>query len=157
MNNQNCGRTLCRVQTFFSAFGTVVSKKLQKPFTFTLLLLMPLSLLAQAVTAVVTDYNGYWKSSTTAPNSSKPLRSHNLLAFTYNGIQYSTGVNDELLHTKDETFTAADFWCLPVGSITGTLTGQTKIGLGALFDGVANGGSNPPPENDKVRYLTDGI
>ncbi len=155
MNNQNCKASL-RPFFFYNLWCTATFKT--SVFSFAILLiLLPGHLLAQAVTGIVTDYRGYWKTSYGAHSPFMPNLSHNLLAFTYNGRQYSTGVNDELLHQKGEVFTAADFWCLPVGAITGELTDNTKIGLAALNDGVANGASNPAPENDMVRYLTDGI
>lgn len=112
---------------------------------------------AQSISGIITDYNGYWKSSLSSINGVKPSNSHNLLAFTYNGVQYSTGVNNELLSSNGENFVAADFWSLPVASITGSINSNTKIGLGALYDGVYNGPSNPAPENNIPKYLTDGI
>lgn len=112
---------------------------------------------SQAVTEVVTDYNGYWKSSSSAPNAIKPDNGHNLLAFRYNNTLYSTGVNNDLLSAHGESFLPGDFWCLPVSGLTGTIVGNTKVGLGALYDGVYNGPSNPTPTWGVDRYLTDGI
>jgi hypothetical protein len=125
-----------------------------------LLLLLPLAPLqggAQAVTGVITDYNGYWKTSLSSINPLKPNNSHNLLAFTYNGVQYSTGVDDSKLAAQGESFVQGDFWSLPVGAISGAINGNTKVGFGALYDGVYNGASNPPPEYGISMYLTDGI
>ena len=127
------------------------------PFAVLLLLLLPSQLMAQAVTSIITDYKGFWKTRTGANNPDRPTNNHNLLAFTFNGVQYSTGVDDEVLYRKGEAFTAANFWSLPVGTITGKVDKQTKIGVGAMYDGVAYGPSNPAPENDMTRYLTDGI
>ena len=112
---------------------------------------------AQSITGIITDYNGYWKTTTAAPNSNKPDKSHNLLAFSYNGAQYSTGVNDELLTARGESYVAGDFWALPVNQITGTLNSNTKAGFGALYDGVNNGASVEPPAYGVSMYLTDGI
>jgi hypothetical protein len=122
------------------------------------LMLAPAVLKAQSVTEVITDYGGYWKSGNTAINPIKPDNSHNLLAFSYNGIRYSTGINDQLLNTKGLSFVAGDFKALPVSSITGTINGNTKIGVGAMYDGVLNG-SNPnnKPERNLPKYLTDGL
>jgi hypothetical protein len=111
----------------------------------------------QSVTGIVTDFNGYWKSDTTSVNPVKPDNSHNLLAFTYKGATYSTGVNDALLTSKGQTFIPNDFWSLPVGTISGTITSNTKVGLGEKYDGVTNGASNPAPSNNIAGYLTDGI
>ncbi|MBO9681180.1 MAG: T9SS type A sorting domain-containing protein [Flavisolibacter sp.] len=112
---------------------------------------------SQAVTEIITDFKGYWKSSAATPNAIKPDNSHNLLAFRYNGILYSTGVNHEVLASRGESFQPADFWSLPVSGLTGTITSNTKVGLGALYDGVYGGASNPPPAWGIDRYLTDGI
>lgn len=111
----------------------------------------------QAVTGVVTDYQGYWKTSTSHINALKPQNSHNLLAFTYNNIQYSTGVNDGVLSDQGENFVPGDFWCLPIANISGNINSNTKVGVGQLYDGVHNGASNPAPDGDIITYLTDGI
>lgn len=111
---------------------------------------------SQSVTSIITDYKGFWKSSASSVNSIKPDNSHNLLAFTFNGTQYSTGINDDLLRTRNENFITTDFWSLPVAGLSGTVNGNTKIGLGAMYDGVYNGASNTPPENNLAKYLTDG-
>ncbi|RYY55928.1 MAG: T9SS type A sorting domain-containing protein [Chitinophagaceae bacterium] len=110
----------------------------------------------QAVSAIITDYNGYWKTQTGAYNSVKPANSHNLLAFTYNTRTYSTGVNDAALTANNQAFTAGDFWSLPVEGIAGNATGNTKVGVGQLYDGVHNG-AGTVPSNDLKSYLTDGI
>jgi hypothetical protein len=112
---------------------------------------------AQGVTGIVTDYNGYWKSDTTFVNSIKPDNNHNLLAFTYQGATYSTGVNDALLTANGQSFITNDFWSLPVGTISGTISSNTKVGVGEKFDGVTNGASNPAPSNNIPGYLTDGV
>lgn len=121
-------------------------------------MMAPVVLKAQAVTEVITDYGGYWKSGNTAINPVKPDNSHNLLAFSYNGVRYSTGVNDQLLQSEGLSFVAGDFRALPVSSITGTINSNTKIGLGAMYDGVFNG-SNPnnKPERNLPKYLSDGL
>lgn len=111
----------------------------------------------QAVSGIITDYNGYWKSSTSHLNSTKPQNSHNLLAFSYNGVTYSTGVNDALLVSNDEIFSSGDFWSLPAGDISGSINSNTKVGVGQLYDGVNNGPSNPAPSNNITSYLVDGI
>lgn len=111
----------------------------------------------QAVTGVVTDYEGYWKTALGQINSLKPQDSHNLLAFTYNNIQYSTGVNDGALTAQGENFVSGDFWCLPIANISGNINSNTKVGLGQLYDGVHNGASYPAPDREIITYLTDGI
>jgi Secretion system C-terminal sorting domain len=109
------------------------------------------------VTEIITDYGGYWKSSATSINSVKPDNSHNLVSFSYNGNRYSTGVNDALLTSNGQLFTAGDYRALPVTSLGSAITSNTKIGLGYMYDGVANGPGNPAPLNSIPYYLTDGI
>ncbi len=121
------------------------------------LLISPLLIQAQAISGIITDYNGFWKTSSTSLSAIKPDNSHNLLAFTYNGKQYSTGVNDALLSSRGETYIPGDFWALPVAQITGTINNNTKAGFGALYDGVYNGPGVQPPAYGVSMYLTDGI
>ncbi|HTD92991.1 MAG TPA: T9SS type A sorting domain-containing protein [Chitinophagaceae bacterium] len=111
----------------------------------------------QAVSGIITDYNSYWKTSVSVMNPVKPVNSHNLLAFTYNNTQYSTGVNDAALRSHGESFIAGDFWSLPVDNISGAIVANTKVGLGEMYDGVHNGASNPAPYRDIETYLTDGV
>ncbi|MBC7828504.1 MAG: T9SS type A sorting domain-containing protein [Chitinophagaceae bacterium] len=111
---------------------------------------------AQSITEIITDYEGYWKSSSSAINPSKPNNNHNLLSFSFSGVRYSTGVNDGLLTSQGQSFIAGDYRALPVQSINGTINSNTKIGVGAMFDGVPIGPSNPPPSNNIPYYLTDG-
>ena len=112
----------------------------------------------QAVTEIVTDYQGYWKSGPGAAlNPVKPQNSHDLLSFTYNGQRYSTGANDALLTTRGDAFSPQKFIALPMENMSGIPTNETFIGVGQLYDGVNNGGSNPPPLNNLAYYLTDGV
>jgi hypothetical protein len=113
---------------------------------------------AQQVSGIITDYNSFWKTAVGSVNPVKPVDSHNLLAFTYNGVQYSTGANDQLLSSNGETFVPGDFWALPVEGITGTINSNTKVGWGELKDGIHNGiGSLLRPDMDINRHLTDGV
>jgi hypothetical protein len=116
----------------------------------------PFPVSAQAVTGIVTDYNGFWKTSTTSISPVKPDNHHNLLSFTYNGTQYSTGVNDALLTSHGETFVPGLFQALPLQNIANAPTGNTKIGLGAMIDGVANGRGATWPSRTMGPYLNDG-
>lgn len=115
------------------------------------------SLQAQAVTEIVTDYQGFWKSGVGNINPIKPQNSHNLLSFTYNGVSYSTGANDAILTANGEVFSPQDFQALPFLFFTGTPTSDTYIGLGQMYDGVNNGPSDPTPPNNIPLYLTDGV
>jgi hypothetical protein len=112
---------------------------------------------SQAVTGIITDYGGFWKTSTSSVNSIKPDNSHNLLAFTWNGVQYATGANNPLLTSRGETFVNSDWWAMNIYSYTGSMT-DALIALGQMYDGVDNGASVPPPSNANFTdYLRDGI
>lgn len=114
---------------------------------------------AQQISEIITDYNGFWKSGSGSGNVSsvKPNNSHNLVAFSYNNKRYSTGVNDSLLTANNQTFIAGKYKAMPVSRITGSVTSNTKIGLGEMYDGVHNGAPAVTPVNDMVKYMTDGI
>lgn len=126
-------------------------------FVWTVLKTEPARSQQYSVTEIVTDFGGYWKSGVGAINSTKPNNSHNVLSFTYNNVRYSTGANDSLLTAKGLTYSIADFRALPMESITGAVNGNTKIGLGEMYDGVTNGPSNPRPINSIPKYLQDGL
>ena len=53
------------------------------------------------VTKIFTDFGGgttVWESGTSgSPNPIRPDNSHNLLGFVWNGVTYSTGVDDARL------------------------------------------------------------
>ena len=137
--------------------ATISIRKISFLVVFSLTTIIPSIANGQAVTSIITDYNGWFKSAAASPNPTKPANHHNLLAFSYNGVQYSTGANDYLLNSRGESFSAQDFWSLPVEGFTGTVNSNTKVGLGQMADGVHAGPSNPPPPNDIALYLTDGI
>jgi hypothetical protein len=125
--------------------------------TFVFVIMMSsLVLTAQSVGEIITDYNGYFKTGTANVNAVKPDNNHNLLAFSFNGVRYSTGVNDALLTSNNETFIPANFRALPMNNITGAPTSNTKIGLGAMADGVINGAGAAPSRN-LSQYLNDGV
>jgi hypothetical protein len=111
---------------------------------------------AQSVSEIITDYNGYYKSGIGAINPTKPDNSHNLLAFSFNGTRYSTGVNDALLTSRNDVFTAGLFRAMPMNNLTGVANSSTKIGLGYMADGVANGPGAVPPSRNLSQYLVDG-
>ncbi|MBC7949585.1 MAG: T9SS type A sorting domain-containing protein [Chitinophagaceae bacterium] len=125
---------------------------------FSVMLLIAPIAKAQQVSGIITDFNSFWKSGTFSINPVKPNNSHNLLAFTYNGVQYSTGVNDQELSTRGETFTPTDFFAFPVEGISASIAGNTKWGWGQMKDGVHNGiGSLLRPVFDINTYLSDGV
>ncbi|MBA4168198.1 MAG: hypothetical protein H0X41_11780, partial [Chitinophagaceae bacterium] len=142
---------------YTNLFNAKKIKTAAKTLTAILMLAASAEVSAQCVSEVITDYNGYWKTSATAVNSVKPDNSHNLLSFSYNGTRYSTGVNDASLSAHGDTFTPEVFRALPMQNFTGTVTGNTKIGMGAMADGVYNGTAGAAPSRDLGRYLNDGI
>jgi hypothetical protein len=111
------------------------------------------------VTEIYTDFGGYWKSTATTNNPIIPNLSNNVLAFTYNGVIYSTGVSDSTLNAHSVTITAGTYKALPISSIGGTIaTGNsTFILLPSDDDGVLNGTANPLPSVRMNDVLTDGI
>lgn len=125
----------------------------------TIVLHMYFALSAQPVTQLITDYGGYWKSGIGALNATVTNNSHNLLAFQYAGVVYSTGVNDATLTANAVSYTSGSFEALPFSSIGGTVTsaGSTYISLGTQYDGVTNGASTPFPSLRIRDVLTDGI
>lgn len=125
-------------------------------FLFLLLVEAMAGVSAQNIAGIITDYNGFWQSVANAVNPVKPDNSHNLLAFSYNGSTYSTGVNDSLLSAHGISFTGGKYKALPLYQVTGTVNSNTKIGLGAMYDGVDYGPGSTAPVNDLARYLNDG-
>ncbi|MGE9311539.1 SdrD B-like domain-containing protein [Niabella sp. CJ426] len=118
-----------------------------------LVLLISQHLFSQAITGIYTDFNyngqGYWHG--TASNSPGiPNNSHNLLAFTWNGTTYSTGVNDGVLPAIAGLQTAS-FQALPVASLP-PLTSNT-----GTFIGVGTSYNMNTANNSLTYYLTDGV
>jgi len=108
-----------------------------------------------AVTQVYTDYQQFWTSSTISNSSIHPDSSHNLLAFTYNGTTYATGVNNLRLVLNGVTFdtmTLASF-DIPSGSISGGP--GAYIGVGYNYGGAGDV-SPVPVVNNIPQYLADG-
>ena len=129
---------------------------LKKTIALGLFLMSLFSYSQTAITKVYTDFNTFWASGTsTAPNPIKPNNSHNLLAFTWNGTTYSTGVNDALVATNSVTYTPQEYKAFPT-FFTSPPGSNTFIGVGLNYGGVGN--VNPVPvENNLVKYLMDGI
>ena len=117
------------------------------------------------VTQIWTDFDTFWTSSSTSINPTRPNTEHHLLAFRWNGTNYSTGIDDAKLTSNGVTYTALKFRALPIDEVPLTGGGSYYIGLGALVDGLAtatdNGATNPfiPLTNgrEKAAYLTRGI
>ena len=114
-----------------------------------------------AVTRVVTDFSGYWSSSSTSLSPILPNNRHNLAAFTYNGTLYSTGVNDGMLTSHSDVFTPRVFKAFSTDGITGNtgINASNYIALGAIIDGSATAlYTSPAVAGLTVRdVLIDGI
>ncbi|WP_458628165.1 T9SS type A sorting domain-containing protein [Winogradskyella sp. PC D3.3] len=101
------------------------------------------------VTEIFTNWNhngqGYWRSSSYVyrDTSTYPNDYHELIGFTYDGVTYSTGVDDALLSTisglniSNEVFKAYS-----TNGITGTInSGANFIATADLVDGVVGEGT----------------
>lgn len=119
------------------------------------------------VTRIWTDYNTFWTSGSPAANINpvQPNTAHNLLAFRWNGTNYSTGVNNAQLTANGVLFNGTKFRALPINAVPLTGGSSYFIGLGALVDGlpttVDNGATNPfapiTTGSQKATYLTKGV
>ncbi len=124
-----------------------------------------INLLAQRVTGIYTDYNGFWHSRSGAINPVKPQNHHDLLAFSFGSTTYSTGVNNGILTANGVSFSPQRYRALPVKTLPTTGSSSYFVGLGQLFDGINNGvnnSSNQPFPGNPVSgsvlasFLTDG-
>lgn len=102
------------------------------------------------VTRIYTDYNystgaydGFWDSQTNTSSAQRPRNQHHLLGFVWNGVTYSTGIDDAKLTANSVTFTASTFQALPVVNFTLSSGSSIYVQLGELWDGVANGITGP--------------
>ena len=114
------------------------------------------------VTGIYTDFKGYWPTSITNNSSIQPDSSHNLLAFTFRGKIYSTGVNDAVLNTKlgSGNYTSRTFKSLPVSNIEGNVVsgGATYLATASKNDGDSTKAAytSPYPVIHIADVLTDG-
>ena len=119
------------------------------------------------VTEIWTDYQGFWRSSSSNINSIRPNNTHNLLAFRFNGIIYSTNVNNTILDNNGlmGMYNTLNFRALPVASLPTTGGSSYFVGLGAQFDGLpttVNNSSTAPfnaitTGNQVASFITRGI
>jgi gliding motility-associated-like protein/uncharacterized repeat protein (TIGR01451 family) len=112
----------------------------------------------RGVSRVYTDFNGFWTSAQGAINTVQPDNRHNLLAFTYNNITYSTGVNDALLRSRGVLFNAGIYQAFPVANIP--LSGQQSnwVALGSQENDGFTGNRYPYAVPVKISdILTRGI
>ena len=112
------------------------------------------------VSRIITDFSGFWDTSTTTNSLVYPNDSHNLLAFSYGGATYSTGVNDSALNTHGVNFAAGNFKALPA-VLTGVTSGSSLyIATGSKLDGNTSASIYTHPNIKDLtiqNVLTDGI
>lgn len=112
-----------------------------------------------AVTAVHTDFDGYWFSEIGAISATQPDDHNLMLAFKAGETTYSTGVDDSELTTQGVTFTAGDWNAITVPHLPTTSGAYYRIMLGAAIDGDASGAGSitaPADSTAVAAYLTDG-
>ncbi|SDG73591.1 T9SS type A sorting domain-containing protein [Winogradskyella thalassocola] len=101
------------------------------------------------VTEIFTNWNhngqGYWRSSSYVyrDKSTYPNDYHELIGFTYDGVTYSTGVDNALLSTINGLNISNEvFKAYSTNGITGTInSGANFIATADLVDGVVNEGT----------------
>ncbi|MBP1838555.1 T9SS type A sorting domain-containing protein [Formosa algae] len=103
------------------------------------------------ITEIFTTYNGFWRSSDWKADPTnqdlKPNSSHDLLAFTYDGVTYSTGVDDDLLTANRVTFDSQLFYAYSTNGVDGITHDGNYLAMGDLVDGeVGEGTSITSPE-----------
>jgi len=109
---------------------------------------------------IITDFGGYWSSTTASANTTNPDDSHNLLGFNYGNTFYSTGANDATLTSNGVSFTAGNYRALPVAGIIGSslVSGSVYIAAAARVDGNAGIGFVAGVSALTIKNaLTDGI
>ena len=109
---------------------------------------------------IMTDFGGFWRTNAASPIATTPDNSHNLLAFTHNGVTYSTGVNNAILTNNSINFTPAVFKALPVAAIAGVASGSgsTYVALASKVDGSASSAFVPGATAYTIKQsLIDGI
>ena len=119
----------------------------------------------EKITEIFTNYNGFWRSSDWKANPADlslwPNSRHELLAFTYNGTTYSTGVDDALLNSNGVNFSDQLFYAYTTDGVSGVTQSSNYIAMGDLVDGEVNesGEINSPEVLGSTVYdvLIDGI
>lgn len=109
------------------------------------------------VTGVFTDYRGFWSSSAASVNSVQPDSSHQLLAFTYNGTTFATGVSNTILTDNAVAFQPAAFKSFTLANNSITPGTGTVIGVGNLYGGGSGNVLPLPVTNNLSQYLSDGV
>ncbi|KRD11569.1 hypothetical protein ASE21_07625 [Flavobacterium sp. Root901] len=115
-----------------------------------------------AVSRIYTDWNGYWTSNSTTGVGNRPDRENNLLAFTWNGTTYSTGVGNAVLTSHSVAYNTQKFRALKIQSL-GSTTSSYFL-QGSMIDESPTGAtlipalaSSTATGAELASRLTDGI
>lgn len=103
------------------------------------------------ITEIFTTYNGFWRSSEFQNNPTDrntwPNDSHDLLAFTYDSVTYSTGVDDQLLEDNGIAFSPQLFFAYTTDGVSGTTQPANFLAFGDLVDGEVGEGAEITSSN----------
>jgi|GEM_PF-1236807 len=129
-------------------------------FVLAFLLLLVTNVFGQTgATHIYTDYGGFWSSGQGAINPILPDNDHNLLAFRYKNIVYSTGVNNGILGANGISYSNTKFQAFPVKNIPLANGGSVFAAYGKLRDNLPNA-IGPAPFTTPLQIstiLTSGI
>ncbi|WP_162927077.1 T9SS sorting signal type C domain-containing protein [Flavobacterium psychrotrophum] len=112
------------------------------------------------ITRIITNYNGYWSSSSTANSQTQPDTGHSLMAFQYNGTLYSTGGEAAVTNvlsssTQTGTYTTGNWRALPINNIIGTVpTSSSDPNLIVLANKVDGDSNRAVPTSPAVAGLS---
>ena len=117
------------------------------------------------ITEIFTTHNGFWRSSEYKNNPNGvgqwPNNNHDLLAFTYDGVTYSTGVNDQLLTDNGVVFSEQLFFAYTTDGVSGNTHAANYLATGDMIDGVEAEGITITSENilgtTVYDAITDGV
>ncbi|WP_336516613.1 T9SS type A sorting domain-containing protein [Pollutibacter soli] len=112
------------------------------------------------VTEIITDFGGFWQTTTTNNSSVYPNDSHNLLAFTYDNATYATGVNNTALSSNGIAYQPTNFRALPVVMTGNTSGGSLFLVAASKIDGNTASGLYTHPAIKDLTFqsvLTDGL
>ncbi len=135
-----------------------------------LFLLTNVSLAGTAITGIISDFDGFFRSELGAlnPGSDRPNTAHDLLAFAVDtgpgGARqfFSTSVDDSILTANGVTFNAGRYEAFTPILAESTLAGQGSLddGDAGAFAGSIFGSPTPgtaPGLFDVTPFLTDGV
>ena len=117
------------------------------------------------ITEIFTTYDGFWRSSDWKADPTNedlmPNTGHDLLAFTYDGVTYSTGVDDALLTAKGISFQDELFYAYSTNGVDGITISNNYLAMADMIDGEANESTvitNPDIKNASIyEVLIDGV